>query len=218
MGYDVILFDLDGTLTDSGPGIMNAAAYAMEHYGLRHDPETLRRFVGPPLLDSFRDYCGFDREKCEEAIWVFREYYEVKGIFENSVYPGVPEMLQKLLDSGKRLAVATSKLDSAAVRVLEHFDLAKYFELAAGSLADNTRTRKAEVVAWVLETLGVTDADKNRALMVGDREHDVFGARENGLDCLGVLYGYGDAAELRGAGAIALAATARETAELILKL
>ncbi len=216
MGYDVILFDLDGTLTDSGPGIMNAAAYAMEHYGLRHDPETLRRFVGPPLLDSFRDYCGFDRKKCEEAIWVFREYYEPKGIFENSVYPGVPEMLETLLAAGKRLALATSKLDSAAVRVLEHFDLAKYFELAAGSLADNTRTRKAEVVAYVLETLGVTD--KKRALMVGDREHDVLGARENGLDCLGVLYGYGDAAELSGAGAIALAATPQETAELILKL
>lgn len=218
MGYDVILFDLDGTLTDSGPGIMNAAAYAMEHYGLRADKETLRRFVGPPLLESFRDFCGFDRAKCEEAIWVFREYYEPKGIFENSVYPGVPEMLETLLAAGKRLAVATSKLDSAARRVLEHFDLAKYFELASGSLADNTRTTKAEVVAWALETLGVTDADKGRALMVGDREHDVRGARKNGLDCLGVLYGYGDAAELERAGAIALAATPRETAELILKL
>lgn len=216
MGYDVILFDLDGTLTDSGPGIMNAAAYAMEHYGLRHEPETLRRFVGPPLLESFRDFCGFDRAKCEEAIWVFREYYEPKGIFENSVYPGVPEMLETLLAAGKRLAVATSKLDSAARRVLEHFDLAKYFELASGSLADNTRTRKAEVVAWALETLGVTD--RSRALMVGDREHDVLGARENGLGCLGVLYGYGDAAELQRAGAIALAATPQETAELILKL
>lgn len=215
MGYDVILFDLDGTLTDSGPGIMNAAAYAMEHYGLRADKETLRRFVGPPLLDSFRDFCGFDRAKCEEAILVFREYYAPKGIFENSVYPGVPEMLETLLGAGKRLAVATSKLDSAARLVLEHFDLAKYFELASGSLADNTRTTKAEVVAWALETLGVTD--RSRALMVGDREHDVLGARENGLDCLGVLYGYGDAAELSGAGAIALAATPRETAEAILK-
>lgn len=219
MGYDVVLFDLDGTLTDSGPGIMNAAAYAMEHYGLRYDPAVLRRFVGPPLLESFRDFCGFDnRAKCEEAVWVFREYYEVKGIFENSVYPGVPEMLETLLAAGKRLAVATSKLDSAARRVLEHFDLAKYFELASGSLADNSRTKKSEVVAWALETLGVTDTGKNRALMVGDREHDVLGARENGLDCLGVLYGYGDAAELERAGAIALAATPREAAETILKL
>ena len=125
-------------------------------------------------------------------------------------------MLEKLLGAGKRLAVATSKLDSAAVCVLEHFGLAKYFELVAGSLADNTRTTQAEVVAWALETLGVTD--RSRVLMVGDREHDVLGARKNGLDCLGVLYGYGDAAELESAGAIALAATTRETAELILKL
>lgn len=214
--YDIILFDLDGTLTDSGPGIMNAAAHAIEHYGLpAWTTEQLRRFVGPPLVDSFRDYCGFDDEKAREAIGAFREYYEPKGVFENSVYPGVPEMLETLLRGGKRLAVATSKLESTALRVLEHFDLAKYFELAVGSLADNTRTKKAEVVAHALETLGVTD--RTRVLMVGDREHDVIGARENGLSCLGVLYGYGSRAELETAGASLMAATPREAAELILK-
>lgn len=216
MKYDVILFDLDGTLTDSGPGIMNAAAYVLERYGLpRADADFLRKFVGPPLVDSFRDFCGFGPEKAVEAIGVFREYYEPRGVFENSVYPGVPEMLQKLLDAGLRLVVATSKLEPTALRVLEHFDLARYFELAAGSLADNTRTRKAEVVAWVLEKTGVTD--KSRALMVGDREHDVIGARENGLACLGVLYGYGSRAELKSAGAAALAETPREAAEIILR-
>lgn len=216
MGYDIILFDLDGTLTDSGPGIMNAAAYAMEHYGLPSgDRELLRRFVGPPLLDSFRDFCGFDREKCEQAIWVFREYYEPRGVFENSVYPGVTEMLETLLNAGKRLAVATSKLEPTALRVLKHFDLAKYFELACGSLADNTRTKKAEVVSYALEKLGARD--KSRVLMVGDREHDVFGARENGLGCLGVLYGYGSAEELRRAGAALLAETPQAAAEAILQ-
>ena len=215
MKYDVILFDLDGTLTDSGPGIMNAAAYAMERYGLpRADEDFLRRFVGPPLADSFMDFCGFGPEKAAEAIGVFREYYEPKGVFENSVYPGVTEMLQTLLSSGRRLAVATSKLESTALRVLEHFKLAEYFELAAGSLADNTRLRKAEVVAYTLEKLGVTD--KSRALMVGDREHDVIGARENGLACLGVLYGYGSREELTGAGAAMTAATPQQVAEMIL--
>ena len=213
---DVILFDLDGTLTDSGPGIMNAAAYAMERFGLPcGDTALLRKFVGPPLRDSFRDFCGLSDEKAVEAIGVFREYYEPKGVFENSVYPGVPEMLETLLSAGRRLAVATSKLEPTALRVLEHFGLAGYFELAAGSLADNTRTRKAEVVAYTLGRLGVTD--KSRALMVGDREHDVIGARENGLDCLGVLYGYGSAAELRAAGALCLAETPQRAAELILQ-
>lgn len=216
MGYDIILFDLDGTLTDSGPGIMNAAAYAMEHYGLHADKALLRRFVGPPLVDSFMDYCGFSREKAPEAIDVFREYYESRGVYENSVYPGVERMLEQLLDAGRRLAVATSKLDLTAQRVLDHFGLAKYFELTAGSLKDNTRTQKSEVVAFALDELGVSD--RGRALMVGDREHDVIGARENGLDCLGVLYGYGDREELLRAGAVLLAETPREAAELILSL
>ena len=213
MGYDIILFDLDGTLTDSGPGIMNAAAYAMGHYGLRADKTLLRRFVGPPLLESFMDFCGFSPEKAAEAIGVFREYYMERGVYENSVYPGVVQMLETLLGSGRRLAVATTKLESTAVFVLEHFKLAKYFELAAGSLGDNTRTYKAEVVAFALEKLGVLD--KKTALMVGDREHDVIGARENGVDCLGVLYGYGSREELVGAGAVGTAATPQEATEKI---
>ena len=214
MGYDIILFDLDGTLTDSGPGIMNAAAYAMEHYGLRADEALLRRFVGPPLVDSFRDFCGFSPEKAVEAIGVFREYYMARGVYENSVYPGVTEMLERLRGAGKGLAVATSKLESTAVLVLEHFELAGYFELTAGSLENNTRTHKAEVVAFALDKLGVPD--RSRALMVGDREHDVIGARENGLDCLGVLYGYGSREELVSAGAVMTAADPREAAEIII--
>ncbi len=215
MKYDVILFDLDGTLTDSGPGIMNAAAYAMERFGLPcGDAALLRKFVGPPLRDSFQDFCGLGPEQAVEAIGVFREYYEPRGVFENSVYSGVPEMLGTLRAAGARLAVATSKLESTALRVLEHFDLTKYFELAAGSLADNTRTRKAEVVAYTLSKLGVTD--KSRVLMVGDREHDVIGARENGLACLGVLYGYGSRGELEAAGAALFAETPQQAAEIIL--
>lgn len=214
MGYDIILFDLDGTLTDSGPGIMNAAAYAMEHYGLHADKALMRRFVGPPLVDSFRDFCGFSYEKAVEAIEVFREYYMARGVYENSVYPGVTEMLERLRGAGRRLAVATSKLESTAVLVLEHFELAGYFELIAGSLEDNTRIRKAEVVAFALDKLGVSD--RSRALMVGDREHDVIGARKNGLDCLGVLYGYGSREELVSAGAALTAADPQEAAEIII--
>lgn len=214
MGYDIILFDLDGTLTDSGPGIMNAAAYAMERYGLRADKALLRRFVGPPLLESFMDFCGFSPEKAAEAIGVFREYYMARGVYENSVYPGVVEMLETLRSSGRRLAVATTKLESTAVFVLEHFKLAGYFELVAGSLGDNARTYKSEVVAFALDELGVSDT--RGVLMVGDREHDVIGARENGLDCLGVLYGYGSREELVSAGAVLTAATPLETADIII--
>lgn len=213
MGYDIILFDLDGTLTDSGPGIMNSAAYAMERFGLHGDRAMLRRFVGPPLVDSFMDFCGLSPEKAAEAVVVYREYYMARGLYENSVYPGVTQMLDRLLSAGKRLAVATTKLEPTAVLVLEHFGLTKYFEFIAGSL-ENTRTHKAEVVAFALEKTGVPD--RSRVLMVGDREHDVIGALENGLDCLGVLYGYGSREELSSAGAALLAGTPQEVTEIIL--
>ena len=214
MGYDVILFDLDGTLTDSGPGIMNAAAYAMEHYGLRYDEALLRRFVGPPLLESFRDFCGFSGEKVIEAVEVFREYYGPTGIFENSVYPGMEAALNRLKAAGRTLAVATTKLDTSAYRVLDYFGLSPYFDVVAGSHADGTFSEKAEVLACVLERLGVGAAD---ALMVGDRKYDVEGAAENRVACMGVLYGYGSREELLSAGVICLAETPEDIARLILE-
>lgn len=204
--YHTILFDLDGTLTDSGPGITNSVAYALKKYGIENpDPVVLYKFVGPPLMQSFQKYYGFSEEESRQAVQYYREYYTEKGIFENQVYDGVEELLQKIQKSGRKLVVATAKPEKFAKIVLEHFGLAKYFDLIAGATLGETRTKKAEVIAYALEQGGISDHSK--AVMVGDREDDVKGARQNGLACIGVLYGYGSVEELRGAGARYLAET-----------
>ena len=216
MKYDTILFDLDGTLTDSADGIINSIVHALKHYRLPHDDrEALRRFVGPPLPESFERYCGFSSEKAKEAVAVFREYFSEIGIFENTVYEGVPEMLGTLKEAGFTLAVATSKPEVFAERILARFDLAKYFTAVAGATMDEKRTNKAEVIRYALEKLG--GREHSRVLMVGDREHDILGAKAVGLDSLGVLYGYGDLAELTAAGADLLAQTPADICRLILQ-
>ena len=212
--YKYIFFDLDGTLTDSGPGVMNGIVYALERFGVAPpDEASLHECIGPPLRDSFQRLGGFSREKAEEAILVFREYYEPTGIFENSVYPGIEAMLGALKAAGRTLAVATSKLDETALRVLDHFGLSTYFDVVIGSRADGTLSEKAEVLKYALTRLGADAAD---VLMVGDRKYDIEGAAENGVACLGVLYGYGSREELLSAGAISLAETPADIARLIL--
>ena len=212
--YNYIIFDLDGTLTDSGPGVMNAVTYALERFGAEvPDRQALRAFVGPPLRESFQRFCGFSPERAAEAIEVFREYYGPTGIFENSVYPGMEAALSDLKAAGRTLAVATTKLDESAYRVLDYFGLSSYFDAVAGSRADGTFSEKAEVLECVLARLG---ADAGDTLMVGDRKYDVEGAAENGVACMGVLYGYGSREELERAGAICLAETPADIARLIL--
>ena len=212
--YDSFFFDLDGTLTDSGPGILNAIVYALDTYGISvPDKNSLRPFVGPPLHESFQQFYGFDREKSLEAVGRFREYYNVTGIFENSVYPGIPELLESLRAAGKTLLVATSKPETAARRVLEHFGLQQYFHGVTGATADSSLVKKADIIAHMLREQRLRGGD---VLMVGDREHDVLGARANGMDCLGVLWGYGSREELLSAGACAVAETAQEAGRLLL--
>lgn len=202
--YNIILFDLDGTLTDSGDGIMNSVAYAIEKMGLATlSRAELKRFVGPPLATSFRVYCGLDDKGAETAVNTYREYFAVKGIFENSVYEGIPEVLDALRKSGKKIVLATSKPEVYAIQILEHFDLMKYFDFVAGALMDETRTKKELVIEHILKSISVTEKDS--VLMVGDREYDVKGAKHFGFDSLGVLYGYGDRAELEEAGATYIA-------------
>ena len=197
--YRYLLFDLDGTLTESGPGIINSARYALEHYGIKPGTdEELKKFIGPPLKDSFMGDYGFSEEKAVEAISVFREYYNSKGWCENSPYPGVPRMLESLKEDGYTLIVATSKIERQAVRICEHFELDRFIDDVVGS-DDVLRTRKDEVINYVLEKDGITD--KNEAIMIGDRKHDILGAKAVGLRSMGVLYGYGDRAELEEAGA-----------------
>lgn len=198
--YDVILFDLDGTLTDSSPGIMNSIVYALKKYNIRvENTDDLRKFLGPPLHESFRDFYGFDDEKSMEAVGFYREYFSTKGLLENEVYSGIREMLEDLKDNGKRLILATSKPQPFTDRIMEHFDLANYFEFIAGSNMDGTRSKKAEVIAYALESCGITG--KSNVVMVGDREHDIIGAKTVGIDSVGVEYGYGDYDELYDAGA-----------------
>ena len=211
--FETILFDLDGTLTDPGLGITNSIRYAMEQRSMPPLPrEQLYRFIGPPLLEEFQRVFGVSRAESEAMLAEFRVYFEKTGIWENRLYPGVPEMLARLKEHGCRLVLATSKPEVFAVQILEHFDLFPYFDAVAGSDLDETRTAKGEVIAYALHKAGGSGS----AIMVGDRRHDVLGARENGLDALGVLYGYGNREELERAGARYLAGQVEEIAGILL--
>lgn len=206
--YQTIFFDLDGTLTDSGPGITNSVAYALRKWKIEvEDHSTLNVFVGPPLAESFAKYYGFTPEECKKAIEYYREYYTDRGMFENSVYPGIEELLVHLKNTGRKVVLATSKPEVFAVQILEHFHLARYFDRIAGASMDENRVEKADVLRYAIEADGY---DLSQAVMVGDRENDVRGARENGLPCIGVLYGYGSREELTEAGAARIAATVEE--------
>ena len=213
--YDTILFDLDGTLTDPGEGITNSVAYALERYGIHNtDRRELYCFIGPPLLESFQKFYGLTYEQADQGVNYYREYYGTKGIFENKVIDGIPQLLEHLKAAGKRLIVATSKPEGYSNQILEHYGLAQYFDFVAGALMDNSRTDKAKVIAYAMEQCGITASDN--VIMVGDREHDVIGAKKNGLGCVGVLFGYGSAEELTAAGAVKLAKDAKELEEILL--
>ncbi len=198
--YDTILFDLDGTLTDPGEGITNSVAYALNKYGIEvADKSELYKFIGPPLKDSFMKYYGFSEAEALKAIEYYRENFRDKGIFENEVYEGVEDMLRKLHSDGKIIVLATSKPEEFAVRILEHFDLKKYFAVIAGASMDSSRSKKGDVIAYALSMCDGISRDKT--VMIGDREHDIIGAKENNLKSIGVLYGYGSEEELRKSGA-----------------
>ena len=200
MAYDVFLFDLDGTLTDSSVGITKSVIYALKKYGIEEeDQKKLYAFIGPPLTESFQKFYGFSAEQSIEAVEYYREYYREIGIFENKVYEGMKETLRQLKEKGKRLIVETSKPEPFARRIIRHFGLASYFEYVAGMELDGGRGTKAEVIAYALQSCGIDD--RGKTVMVGDREHDVIGAKKEGLDCIGVLYGFGSREELEKAGA-----------------
>lgn len=213
--YDAVLFDLDGTLTDSGIGITNSVKYALEKQGITvKDRKELFRFVGPPLVEAFQKFYGFSPEKALETTHIYREYYSVKGLFENEVYDGIEDLLKKLKNDGKRVIVATSKPELFARKILDRFSLSQYFEYIAGANMDETRTDKTEVIKYALEKCNINDL--SRVVMVGDREHDIFGAKKIGTDSIGVLYGYGSREELEKAGATHIAATPEEIYDIVL--
>lgn len=198
--YDFIFFDLDGTLVDSSLGITNSVIHALKKYGIEESDRTkLYPFIGPPLPASFEKFYGFSKEQCMEAVAYYREYYHDKGVLENTVYDGLEAVLGELKNRGRTLAVATSKPEPFARKIIDAFGLKQYFSYVAGMELDGRRGTKEEVIRYALDTLKITDL--SRVLMVGDREHDVIGARGAGIDCLGILYGFGAREELENAGA-----------------
>ena len=191
----IILFDLDGTLTDSAEGILKSVRMVLDHYGIEvPENDPLHAFIGPPLRATFPAY-GVPRDEVENAVKLYRKRYFSVGKFENTPYPGVEALLTRLRDAGYRLYVATSKPEDLAVEILQHFDLAKYFDLICGARIDGGRDSKEKVIAYLFETVGA----RTEALMIGDTAFDVLGAKENGIPAIGVTWGYGDLEKLASA-------------------
>lgn len=203
--YHYIFFDLDGTLTDSKEGIFKSVRYALEKLG-RPVPgdDILTLFVGPPLADSFMNFCGMTRPEADEAVRVFRERYAVKGLYENAAVPGGPELLRRLKERGYVLALASSKPVEHCRPIVERYGYAPYLDVVAGSEGESDET-KADIIRKAMTQLNITEAEKPRVLMVGDRKFDVLGARQCGIDCVGLeVCRYGRPGELAEAGAVAV--------------
>ena len=209
--YQSILFDLDGTLTDSGEGIMKSTIYTLTHYGIEAPPEAqLRTVVGPPLTESFARF-GVPQDKLTEAVEIYRSRYIPIGRFENHPYPGIEILLENLQRNGHKLYIATSKPEWMSIEILEHFGLAKYFDIICGAATDFSRNTKEAVIAHLLSQCEEQDS----AVMVGDTAYDVIGAKAHGSPCIGVSWGYGSIKEMEEAGAIAIANTMEQLYDLL---
>ena len=232
MGKVYVLFDLDGTLTDPKEGITKCVQYALADFGIiEPDLEALTCFIGPPLLQSFREYYGFDEKEAERAVAKYRERFSTIGLFENSVFDGVHEMLEKLREQGKVICLATSKPEVYAKKIIEKYGIYKYFDIIVGSKLDGRRTNKAEVIEEVLRQAAVktendaaavhanpVDDIREKAIMVGDRHHDIDGAKACRMESVGVRFGYAEEDELEKAGATYVVDTVKELSELLQKL
>ena len=216
MPYSLCLFDLDGTLTDPKIGITKSFQYALASFGIHAELENLTKFIGPPLRESFRDTYGFSDYDTETAVVKFREYFAETGLFENTVYPDIPELLQMLNDNGRTLAVVTSKVALYAKQILKHFDLDKYFAHVSGDEMDGSLTKngKKDLINIALDKL---DRERNKSVvMIGDREHDILGARGVGIESIGITWGYGSNEELKSAGATHIVDNADELYRIII--
>ncbi len=212
--YDIVLFDLDGTIIDSGLGITNSVTYALKKYGIEvADRTELYKFIGPPLYKSFMNFYGFSEEEAHKGVDYYREYYNEQGVYQNDVYEGIEEVLQELYKRGKKIILATSKPEYFAKKILEHIGFAKYFTFIAGSEMSHTRVDKIEVMEYAFENCGITDYSK--AIMIGDREYDIVGANHFKMDSIGVLFGYGNREELENAGATHIVEKAMDVLDII---
>jgi len=223
--YHYILFDLDGTLTDPKLGITGCVQYALRKLGMEApDADALEPFIGPPLMDSFREFCGLDEEKGAQAVAYYRERYAVDGLFENEAYPGIVQMLIRLQQAGCHLAVASSKPEVFVKKILEHFGMLSCFEVVVGSGLDGSRVRKEEVLEEALRQLleervpaKETSAYAEDVVMVGDRKFDIQGAKAYGIASVGVAYGYAAEGELEEAGADRIVKTVQKLEEALIK-
>ena len=208
-----LLFDLDGTLTDPALGITNSVIYALRKFGIEeNDREKLYSFIGPPLYDSFREIYGLSHDDANLAVGSYREYFAPKGLYENTVYSGVREMLSALKRSGRVLILATSKPERFANEILRHFELDGYFDRVFGATMDETRNKKDDVIAYALSNACISPKD---AVMIGDRKYDIEGGHKNGMISVGVLYGYGDIEEMTAAHADIIAADVKELEKIL---
>lgn len=219
--FDDILFDLDGTLTDPKIGITSSVQYALQAFGIDEpDLDKLEPFIGPPLTDSFIEFYHFTPEQAKQAVEKYRERFDKQGIYENVLYEGIDKMLSALKQSGKTLAIASSKPTPLVIRVLEYFQIGQYFDYIVGSEFDGRRSKKEEVVEEALRLmlpLGLSLQERReRVAMVGDRKFDVEGAKAFGLTAIGVSYGYASEGELEAAGADYIADTVSELEQLLM--
>lgn len=213
--YSTLLFDLDGTLTDPFEGISKSVLHALSKYNIvEKDEAVLRKMIGPPLVYSLKKFYNFSEEQCAEAVMYYREYFVKQGIFENKIYEGIPELLKELVESGKTLRLATSKPEKFAKQILEHFSIDHYFIAISGSTFDGTIVEKPQVVAKALES--ISQDQKATTLMIGDREYDMQGAIANGIDSVGVLYGFGNHEEFKAAKATYIVKDLNELRNLLL--
>lgn len=214
--YDVIAFDLDGTLSDPARGLVEGFVYAFRKMGVEYESrEALKKYIGPPLIETWMPEFGWSEEEAERAVILFREYYNIYGWWDNVIYPGIRELLIALREMGKRIVLTTSKPEDTALDVLRLFDILKYFDFVGGASSHKTRERKSEVIDYVLDAIGVPTEERSRVILVGDRVYDARGAAECGIDSIGVLWGHGSEKEIAESGFTYTAKSPAEVLEII---
>ena len=212
--YRILLFDLDGTISDPKEGITKSVQYALQKMGINEpDLEKLTPFIGPPLQVSFKEFYGFSNDQTDQAITFYRERFKEKGMFENKLYEGIPALLAKLKDDGYRLAIATSKLTIFSEEILRYFKIHHYFEVIVGSNLDGSRSAKEDVISYLLDYYN--DYVRADVVMIGDRKYDIIGAQINDIESIGVTYGYGSKEELTAAKATHIVDSIDELLEII---
>ncbi|MBQ2981927.1 MAG: HAD-IA family hydrolase [Lachnospiraceae bacterium] len=214
----ILLFDLDGTLTDPKEGITKCVQYALKHFGIESETEELMCFIGPPLVDSFKEFYKMSEDDALVAVEKYRERFRDIGIFENGVYVGISHMLSKCKDMGYIIGLATSKPEEFAIRILEKYELAKYFDEITGSTMDGSRNNKTDVIREAFARMNITECNLDEVLMIGDREHDIIGAKNCGIESVGVNFGYALDGELQAAGADYIVDSVNELEDLLERL